>query len=217
MTGLPAVNTLILVVVNESADFRSRIEDVDGSKLTIAGPLGLNDLELPENGFEMELFWTFANARYRLPVKLTGRTRGRLGKWNLVAVGPPVRCNRRRFVRGGGGGSVRIIAAENRTRVETFEGHTIDICEGGVRCHLRWTDLKVGDEVIACFSLGNRPLQLTGNVHSVRAEDNGRGVDIVVAYELPEREAQEIRRYVLQCQITERRRALEEDDRRMAS
>lgn len=216
MIDMPAVNTLVHVVVHEDAGFRSRIEDIDGTKLTIAAPLEAVDLELPSDGFELEVFWNRANARYMLPVRMTARTRGQLAKWHLQATGEPIRDNRRQFVRGEGG-PITVSTALDVQPPRTYRGYIVDVCEGGVRCHLAHCDFVLDQIVTLSFSLEGSVLDLVGIVLSLRPKDDGKGIDVIIGYEVQERQAQVIRRHVMQWQMAERRRQAMLRDQRLAS
>lgn len=224
MADLPEVNSLLFIAVNEEGSWRSRVEDVDGQMLTVAAPLGKGDLEVPDDGAELEVFWTGTRARYVLPVRMMGQTRDRPPRWHLLAVGRATRQTRRSYVRGGGGGPAEIVRtgrveqARNDVAVSSRsggsngpqQGTVIDISEGGVRCRMDSADLIPGDQVRVRVRLGDAALDLNGSVLLVR-EQSPDGVDVVVVYQLSESDAQTVRRYVFQWEIAERRRQLDSE------
>ncbi len=213
MAELPAVNSLLYITVSDDFNCRSRVEDVDGQLLTVAAPVGSGDLQIPDDGTELKVFWTGIRARYVLPVQMVGQTRDNPPRWHLRALGEPVRQTRRNFVRGGGGGPAEIVPTttgegESSTS-ELLRGKVVDISEGGVRCRLQQASLTPGDPVVVRVQLGERSLEIAGTIISTRPDQDQSGVDVVVTYQPPEPDAQAIRRYVFQWEIAERRRRLD--------
>ncbi|MBN1172282.1 MAG: PilZ domain-containing protein [Micromonosporaceae bacterium] len=217
MTDLPAVNTLVQVVFGDEADFRSRVEDIDGTALVIAGPLDIVNTEQIIEGSDVEVFWTKARARYFAPMRVVERTRGQRGQWRLIATGEATRSNRRQFVRGEDGGPITIIATHGRPEPIQFHGTIIDICEGGVRCRMTAAEIVPDEPIMVRFTISGTEVEIEGTVHSLRPEDSGNGIDVVIEYILEEHDAQVIRRHVMQWQMIERRRQLARQERRLVS
>jgi c-di-GMP-binding flagellar brake protein YcgR len=213
MADLPEVNSLLYITVKDELNHRSRVEDRDGALLTVAAPIGAGDVEIPEDGSELTVFWTGTRARYVLPVRMMGRTRGHPARWHLLALTDPIRKTRRRFVRGGGGGPIELVPKtveiRERRAADAVRGQVIDISEGGVRCRVAQADLVPGDPVVVRVQLGDCSLQILGRITSQRPEPDQPGVDVIVTYHPSEADAQVIRRYVFQWEIAERRRRLD--------
>ena len=108
MADLPAINTLLQVRVAEDTSFSSRLEGAEGELLMVSAPVGSGDLEIPADGWEMEVTWTGNRTRFKVAVEMAGYTKEWPPRWQLKVVGEPERDTRRRYVRGGGGGPVSI-------------------------------------------------------------------------------------------------------------
>jgi hypothetical protein len=207
MTDLPEINSLVYVTLRD-VNFRSRVEDVDGPLLSIGAPIGAGDSDVPDDDSDLEVFWTGLRARYVLPVRMVGRTRTRPARWHLLATGEPVRQTRRSYVRGGGGGSVELLEVDGRSKGTPHPAEIIDISEAGLRCHIPDSGLSPGGIVVMRLRLPNRMMEVSGTIRSIRSGDRGPDSELVMTYEPKEADAQAIRRYVFQWEITERRRQL---------
>lgn len=210
MGVLPAINTLLYVMVNEMS-YRSRVENVAGQTLTIAAPMGRGDLELPDPGSELAVFWVSSSGRFVMPVRLDGRYREPVPHWIVTSIGEPARKSRRRFVRGVYNGTVEIQIVANDDRHGQAVGTVVDISEGGLRCTTPPFDLLPGDRVCVTVDLAGQRVNLSGSVLTVRGTETPKGLDVVIVYEPPESAAQVIRRYVFQWEIAERRKQREKE------
>ena len=208
MADLPEVNSLIYITVKDGTNFRSRVEDMDGPLMTVGAPIGAGDLDIPDDGSELEVFWTGIRARYVMPVRMIGRTKTRPARWHLLSIGEPVRQTRRSYVRGGGGGSVDILAVASQPSVGPTEAGIIDISEAGLRCRVDKQELVRGELLVVRLELPTRTMEIQGTVVSTREGEGGPNSDVVVTYRLKEPDAQAIRRYVFQWEVAERRRQL---------
>lgn len=204
MADLPAINSLLHVVVDDEVSFQSRLLDVDDRMLTIAAPIGRGDVEIPRDGYQFDVFWTGDRTRYMLVAEMAGWTREHPPRWHLLAVREPTRQTRRRYVRGGGGGTVNIRLVDGEPR--SFDGWMIDVSEAGVRCRVPCVDdaLAPGRDVVVKLTIGDHTVEVNGAILLVRAGDNTSDVDVVVTYEPPERDARVIRQHVLQWEIMRR-------------
>jgi hypothetical protein len=202
-TDLPSVNQLVYVTVEAELTYRTRIEDAEADALTIAAPIGVGDLEPPEPGADLEVSWIAGRNRYVVPVNLTSISRQQPPSWSVRVTGERRRETRRLYVRGGGGEKVRLGSVLDPRMKPT--GVIIDVSEGGVRCRLPWCAIVVGDTVRVDMAL-DQTLAVVGRVLSVRDAAEAAGeLDVVVVYDLTDGMAQEIRRYVLQREMAERR------------
>lgn len=204
MAEVPQINSLLYVSVRDT-NFRTRIEDMDEEVLTIGAPLGAGDLDLPEDGTELMVFWTGPRVRYVLPVQMLGVTRERPRRWRLRALGEPVRQTRRRFVRAGGGGLVDFLTVDGRSTSGFVAAEVVDVSEAGLRCRLVSPDQFRGERAVVRLRLAEHALEIGGDVTTLRSATDGPGDDLILTYSVRESEAQAIRRYIFQWEIAERR------------
>lgn len=204
MADLPAINSLLHVVVDDEISFQSRLLDVEDNLLTIAAPIGKGDVEIPRNGYRFDVFWTGDRTRYLLVAEMAGWTREHPPRWQLLAVREPTRQTRRRYVRGGSGGAVRIKFLEGEPAV--FDGWMIDVSEAGVRCRIPCVSDAIvpGRSVLVRLTIGDQSVELEGTILLVRVGESMSDVDVVVTYEPLERDARVIRQHVLQWEIMRR-------------
>jgi hypothetical protein len=211
VTLVPSINSLIEIVVNDEHAYRSRVEaKVDGA-LTVAAPIGAGDLEPPEVGTILTVGWTVARLRYVVSVRLTNISRQRPPRWVVEVVGEVRQENRRNFVRGGGGGTVRLSDIGAGNRVGPVVGKIIDLSEGGLRCHLAVFDHQPGDPIHVQLALGGEAVEVDGLIQSLRPPTEGGGLDVVVTFGLDEPSAQRVRRYLYHLELQERRRLRDAD------
>jgi c-di-GMP-binding flagellar brake protein YcgR len=213
LDALPPINSLLFVAVNDETTYRSRVEDIDSDILTVAAPIGAGDIDVPEVGADVAVFWVGSRTRYVLPVRMVGVTRQRPARWQIQPTGQPQPETRRRFVRGGGGKPIRLTGVPNAgdgldfTTVDPGEGMIADISEGGVRCRMPAGEFTPGQRVTVRISLDGSNIEVAGTVHTVRPDPESGQPEVIVTYELPEETAQIIRRYVFSWELAERRRA----------
>lgn len=207
VVDLPPINSLLEVTVPPASAYRSRVEDRDGDLLAIATPIGAGDVIIPDDGQVLELAWIAARGRYVVPARLLGRSRERLPRWQVLALGQPALRSRRRYVRGGGGEPITIQTLE-RDPAGSWSGRVVDVSEGGVRCRVPDTDLAVDEPVMIHIELPAITVELAGTVLALRepGEPGGTGVDVVVVYQAPEATAHHIRRHVFAWERAERQR-----------
>ncbi|WP_344618223.1 PilZ domain-containing protein [Dactylosporangium salmoneum] len=210
MTDRPGVNGLLYVAGSGDASYKTRVEDLEGTALTIAAPIGAGDVEPPEEGAEFQVFWTNTTRnRSILPVRLVGITKESPKRWQLEIVGDVVRDTRRRFVRGAHGTPIHLAAAGSSRSLEI---EVVDLSEGGVRCHDPERMFQIGDLVAVSLPLGAVRTDQIGVVHATRDTDDGLA-EIVLTYEPEERVAQLIRQLVYSWEIEQRRRERDLADR----
>jgi hypothetical protein len=200
--AMPAVNALV-DLLHEEMHYLSRVEDVEGPTIWVAAPLG-GKVEPPDLGTPISFRWNAPRGRYTVQARLrsTARPQGQaLHLWNLKAEGPPTLEQRRQYVRAGGGEGVVL---EPRATGE-LTGMVTDISEGGVRCRFRYGRLLPGEPVEVRVTLGGESLAVDGWV--LRTTDEDGSLDVIVVYELGERDADMVRKYVMHQQILARRMA----------
>jgi hypothetical protein len=202
---LPRVGTAMYVVHAEGANYRSRLESVDGETLSVAAPLETNGDDAPRPGQIVEVFWAQPRARIILPCKLVEVAESPY-RWVLEPIAEPVISNRREYVRGGGGPTVELADYEEGR----LNGRLLDISEGGLRC---WVpapgDMKVGDKMQVSVTLGAGEVEVEGAVHTVRAALEEPGHHVILTFRTVETVARVIRQHVFAWEIAERRREVE--------
>ncbi|GIE95596.1 PilZ domain-containing protein [Paractinoplanes rishiriensis] len=204
MVDLPRVGTPMYVVHAEGVNYRSRLEAVDGNKLSLAAPLETTGPEQPRPGHQLDVFWALPRARVILPCRLIEVVDNAPFRWVLEPIGTPKQSNRREYVRGGGGGPVRLAAEEG---AEAVVGRLLDISEGGLRCWVaRAPQVGTGDKMQASVPLGRRDVEVDGAVLSVRDAYDEPGQHLILTFAAGERVAKAIRQHVFAWEISERRR-----------
>lgn len=202
---MPEVNTLVDLTL-DGCDYMSRVEDFEGSTVWVAAPLG-GSVEPPELGSSLAVRWNAGvRGRYVAEARLrsTDRPEGRgLQLWNLTFERSPRVDQRRSYVRAGGGEPVRL----EPKWASALSGEVSDIGEGGLRCRLPYGELRTGEPVVTTVWLGDDVLTVDGWVLRTADSPGAPGVDIVVSFDLCERDADLVRRYVMQQQILARRAA----------
>ena len=207
MAELPRLGTAMYLVHTEETNYRSRLEAVDGDMLSVAAPLETEGGAAPRPGQTMEIFWARPRARVILPCRLVEITDTAPYRWTLQPIGTPQPSNRREYVRGGGGPSVRLGAEPEEAPVA---GRLLDISEGGLRCEVpEKPEIKVGDPMSAELRLDTGDVEVTGTVHTVRQVPGESGYEIILIFRADETTAQLIRQHVFTWEIAERRREAE--------
>ncbi len=208
MDGVPAINSLIDVILDEDRVYRSRVEDISDQTLTVAAPIGQGDLEPPAPGSPMGLAWIKGPSRYVLPVQLRATTREPPPRWQVEISGTAERHNRRNFVRGGGGEPVRLSHADD-DKDTPIAGHVVDISEGGIRCRVRECRYRLADPIRIRVVLDGQDVDAKGQVLAIRPSPTSEDVEVVMVYALSEAQARIVRRYILEWQVAERRHRLD--------
>ncbi|MEU4157926.1 PilZ domain-containing protein [Actinoplanes sp. NPDC026670] len=203
MVEFPPVGTPVFLAADAEATYRSRLEEVDGTQITVSAPLETTDRITLQPGQRLELFWAQPRSRAVLPCQLVSTGDDASSRWVLKAVGAPATSNRRQFVRGGGGGALHLLADEQGP----LGARLLDISEGGLRC---WTEhavqAAVNDRIQAAVSLHGGNVEIDGVVHAVRDAWDMPGYNVVMRFEAEEALAKSIRQHIFASEIAERRR-----------
>jgi PilZ domain-containing protein len=204
VVDLPRIGTPMYVVHSDGVNYRSRLEAIEGDRWSLAAPLETQAEDVPAAGHLVEIFWALPRARMIVPCRMVGMTEEAPFRWVLEPVGSPRTSNRREFVRGGGGGPVRLAAEAEETVVV---GRLLDISEGGLRCWVeQLPEVGRGEGLILSVPLGRNELELSGAVHTVRDAYDEPGQHVILTFRTGEREARLIRQHVFAWEIEERRR-----------
>jgi hypothetical protein len=208
VVDLPRIGTPMFLSHTDGVSYRSRLEEADGAKLSLAAPLETTGDDLPRPGHRLDVYWALPRTRVILPCRLVEIGEDAPYRWVLEAVGQPKQSNRRRYVRGGGGGAVRLMAeADEEQDQEQVVGRLLDISEGGLRCWVpRSPGIGQGDPMQASVPLGKADLDISASVLSVREAWDEPGQHMILTFDTSEREARLIRQHVFSWEIAERRR-----------
>jgi len=204
VTSLPSINALVDVVLMDGEAYQSRVEDVNGTRLTVAAPFGVNAADMPRLGTSMELAWVAGDRRLAADVRLCTLSVEQPPRWSLEAIGSIRLQTRRNYVRGGGGEVVEVTLDGM-----AYAGRVIDLSEGGVRCRMLEDKFDRDDRVGLRIALESETLPLTGTVLFVRRDFENATFDVIITYETTELIGRSIRGYVLRREMEERRRKRE--------
>ena len=189
-------------------EYLSRVEDCDGATVHVAAPLG-GSVEPPELGTPMSLRWSAGvRGRWRADARLDATVRPKnrpILLWNLTLLGKPVVDQRRRYVRAGGG-EPAVIAPRFG---DAIVGQVVDVSEGGVRCRVPYAKLLPDQPIEVTVDLDDDKLVAEAWVLRTVENHGGQGVDVIALFDLPERDADLVRQYVMRQQIRARRAAAE--------
>jgi hypothetical protein len=191
------------VVHAEGLNYRTRLEEVDGNRLSLATPLETSG-QNPLPGNQLDVFWALPRTRVILPCKLIEIGESAPYRWVLEPVGVARQSNRREYVRGGGGGPVWLASGE---RDDAMVGRLLDISEGGLRCWVaRAPQVGAGGRVMASVPLGKTEVEVDGSVIDVRDAWDEPGHHMILQFQAAERVARMIRQHVFAWEVAERRR-----------
>ncbi|GAA2618861.1 hypothetical protein GCM10010399_57380 [Dactylosporangium fulvum] len=204
MTSLPAINTLVDVVLMDGEAYQSRVEDVTDKRLTVAAPFGVNTADMPKVGTSLELAWVAGDRRHAIDVRLTALSNEQPPRWSLEAIGSIRLQTRRNYVRGGGGEPVEVTMGGT-----AYAGRVIDLSEGGIRCRMLEDKFDRDDRVELRIALEDQTIPLNGTVLFVRRDHKNGTFDVIITYETTELVGRAIRGYVLRREMEERRRSRE--------
>ncbi|MFC3384756.1 PilZ domain-containing protein [Couchioplanes azureus] len=188
-------------------EWESRVDDLEDDIMLMPSPAPELEVATPEAGDEILVAWNRPPHRYRVMTQMLGRVGER---WRLRIVGEPEPVTRRTFFRGGGGEAALLRHEEDtQWQVATVE----DISEAALRCAVTDLQFVEGDPVQARVTLGERHFDASGTVLLTReAEKPDEPAEVVILYMLTESQAQQVRRYLLEWQLAERRRASADDE-----
>ncbi|MGC9669187.1 PilZ domain-containing protein [Planosporangium sp. 12N6] len=205
-----------VTVSDGERDYESRVELIDGRTVVVAAPFN-ETVEIPDIGSMLKLGWVAGpRGRYVVDAKLTSTSRVEgvpMRCWTLALESAPEINQRRRFVRAGGGESVRVRLKDRDDVV--INGSASDISEGGVRFRVQGAKpddpnrvkLDNGVPVSVVVHLDEDMLDADGAVLRTIEDQVAHTVDMIVTLRLTERQAERVRRYVMRQQVLARRAA----------
>lgn len=187
----------------QGVEWESRVEELEDDLLVMPMPPPELEIDVPEADAEVCIYWNRPPSRYRVNAKVLGSAGGR---WRLRILSDPELVTRRTFYRGGGG-EAAFLRHEEETE---WQAATVDdISEAALRCYVAELNLVEGEPVCARVTLGEAAIDISGTVLLTREpdKDSDDHAEVVIVYTLPESQAQQVRRYLLEWQLAERRRA----------
>jgi c-di-GMP-binding flagellar brake protein YcgR len=207
---LPAVNSLVKIQF-DGREYPSRVEDDTGGELILAAPQG-GTVETPRENETVTLIWSAGErGRYTAAINLIAVQRAQLSLWTVKLVGPPQIEQRRQFVRARGTERVRLeppVPGDGTPRQPPIrgpvDGRMVDIGEGGMRIAVVEGELAAGQLARVTMRLGQQQLRLEAVVYETYAEDAERTMAVMRFQKPTEKEAQQIRQYVLRRQLAAR-------------
>jgi hypothetical protein len=209
MSGLPEVNSLVLVTVADGPPSASRIEDAVADELALAAPRLAASQALPEPGEGLKVSWSTARGLMVLPVVFARGPEGRPPVWWVRGDGAVHVEQRRNFARARVHSPAQLDAVLDGVE-EQLRATVVDLSEGGARVLLADPEPlpDVGTPVTLRFSVDDELVTLAGWARRMLcAEGRERRGELAVEFEQPVPVADRLRRYVLAQQIKERRLA----------
>lgn len=203
-TTLPEINTLIRVAVgDEGLLLPSRIEDVGVEEILISAPSYVGDLQEPQPGEIIAVYWTHSRGVCSLPAQFVEVERAPIKLWRLKSAGTMELVQRRRYTRVQAAGAVSLV--DNDVDVVRV-GWMVDLGEGGVRCRLAPGSFSSERPVECRLSLDGQVVIVPGMV--LRSEPGPDGVEeVIVTFDEDHKACETVRKYVFAQQIIARRLA----------
>jgi c-di-GMP-binding flagellar brake protein YcgR len=209
----PRVNApLVLTMPGVDGEVRSRLEDLWGGDLVVAAVAVVGRVGIRRVGTTMTVRWAVPpRGVLELPCTLVDHAGDSPPLWVLRPSGPPRRVQRRRFVRAD-------VMARAELEAETPDGDdggepawrvvglVADLCEGGARVVVdagQAAAVHEGADVHLTVHLAGAPLRTAAQVVAVEALA-GHRLQLRLWFELPERDAEAVRREVLRRQTEAR-------------
>lgn len=203
---LPRINALVEIELADERSYPSRIEDSDGLLLTVAGPRGAGDIDVPEAGDPVTICWTGPRGLYRAPGVMVDVQRRSVTVWRVRVEGVVGYTSRRAAARVDIVLPVKLI--DPTTGVERT-GYSVNLSERGMRCHIVDADelnLPVkGYELLVHFTMDDEAVQVPGSVVTAQRPDVHKELEIVLELTPEEPIAKQIRRFVIAQQVLARR------------
>lgn len=201
----------VATVINpetQGIEWESKVEEYEDDLLVIPAPPPELAIVVPGDDEVINIAWNRPPHRYRVRAEMVASSQSR---WRLRVVSEPEPVTRRTFFRGGGGETAQL----RHHDAKAWHAATVeDVSEAALRCYV--TDLQFieGDPVDARVTLGDDTFEVSGTVLLTRESDKATGGDaeVVILYTLAEAQAQQVRRYLLEWQLAERRRAAAAED-----
>jgi hypothetical protein len=217
--GLPQINSLVRIVLEDEQERPSRVEADDNGLLTVAAPWHAAALA-PDAGEPLALRWASVRGICEIAATLVAVDRDhQVPLWRVQTEGEVRIVQRRRFVRADASAPVTVapVPADPEVgRIEPVMATLTNLSEGGARCRvenitaLEKAGLVADGAIELRLSLGAAIVHVVGVVIRITPDVPWTPKDraeIVAAFEAPDQAADLIRRYVLNQQVLARRAA----------
>jgi hypothetical protein len=207
---LPAVGSLVEVVLTDGRTQPVRTIEADGLRLTVAATLLAGGVAPPRPGDHLTLRWAGRRGRCAAPCVVQAVHPKLFATWTVEAIGTVEIEQRRRFARAGGQGAVHLGPDEPDVGPDepdvglVLAGELLDISEGGLRCRVSAGGVDPDQPIFIRLLLDGQVVTLQGTVVRLIAPTPDGRVDVAVAFSADAAQAQAIRRYVLARQLAER-------------
>jgi hypothetical protein len=205
-----AVNTLVrLDFGGEVPLLASRVEDVADRDLLLSAAAQIGATVTPTPGSTLTVLWTGPRGVCSLPAEFRGVEKGSVRLWRVRAAGSIDVTQRRRFARVAAGGAISVqpTTAATDEASATVMGWMLNLSEGGVCLRAAPGTPDIGTRVRVRLSLDRELTEVEGEVLRLSAA-TGDFEEVVVAFTPAERQADRIRRYVMEEQLRQRRAGL---------
>ncbi|MBI1758548.1 MAG: PilZ domain-containing protein [Actinobacteria bacterium] len=192
-----------VAIVDGDQTCPSHVIGVDGMVLTLGLPPGFEEFLPPGPNAFITLRWVGRRGRFTAPGRFVAAESDGRAIWKVEALGTVEVEQGRQVSRAPANGLVHLGPAEPTVGV-VLRGRLVDISEGGMRCQLAGGGVDPGQQVSVRLVLEERLLAVRGTVVRMEAGAVEGGVEVAVAFEPDEAQAQLIRRYVLHRQVRDR-------------
>src|SRR3954447_6557429 len=181
----------------------TRVEQVSSGVIVVRPSAGvLVDRGVASVGARAEVFWNVGGETRALPAEVLAVEPGAAPRWRLQVTGPPEGSQRR-----GGVGARVALPVELGFGSYAMTAETTDLSEAGIRVSVDGFGIppEAGTLLDVAFSLDDGPLAAGGEVVRFRAR-GARWALSIRFVDLPERDADRLRRRVFQALREERAR-----------
>lgn len=182
-------------------EYRSRVEGVTATVVTVARPLDLLADQDTGTGTDWFVTWSIQGGIAFLPTRLVAvYAEHGLGLWSLAITGTGWVEQRRRFVRVPAFGRVILRPRDEESEAEPVPGTLVDLSEGALRCavdHEHDQSPTLDGEVLACFRFGE--LEFTIPAHVTARRDGAHQTPtahLIVLFDEPNRDADALRKQI---------------------
>jgi len=210
-TTLPPLHSHLVLRDAESRTWRSRVEAIDPTTLTVARPFDLPIEGGPASGTALELLWTSDGGAYSVAVQLVDTVRdGLVALWVVEPMGETTRAQRRAHFRLMLDGEVAVAPAE-RPASEVVAAHLVDVSEAALRFRVTPAEAEAFRDwtpVVTVFEIRQDRFEFEGRVLRSWPSSRANGddaCDVVVVLDLSESQARDLRRALMAEQVQQRR------------